>query len=179
MVLYFVTTTSYAMDYILSRETNWYSSMIGFITAIEFGASGIALCSLVLCYFADKKPLRNYIRPQHLNDLGNILLALVILWMYTSFSQLLVQWNGNFTDDIGYYVHRGMGQVPNNWRFIALSLFLGHFLLPFFLLLMKGLKRKAATFGRICGWLLVDAHRRDGLGDHPQQQPRGPRQRRR
>ena len=93
--------------------------------------------------------------PQHLNDLGNLLLALVILWMYTSFAQLLIQWNGNMKDDIGYYVHRGMGVQPNGWRFVALALFLGHFLVPFFLLLMKGLKRKAYTLGCICAWLLV------------------------
>ena len=75
--------------------------------------------------------------------------------MYTSFAQLLIQWNGNLTGDIGYYTHRGMGVVPNGWRFVALTLFLGHFLLPFFLLLMKGLKRKARTLGAICVWLLI------------------------
>ena len=155
IVLFFVTVTSYAMDYVCSRETNWYSSIIGFISAIEFGASGVALVTLTICYMAPRKPVRDYLAPQHLNDLGNILLALVILWQYTSFCQLLIQWNGNFQDDIGYYVHRGLGAVPNNWRFVALSLFLGHFLVPFFLLLMKGLKRKAVTLGYICGWLLV------------------------
>ena len=155
IVLFFVTVTSYGMDYIMSRETNWYSSIIGFISAIEFGTSGVALCTLTICYFAPRKPLRDYLAPQHLNDLGNLLLALVILWQYTSFCQFLIQWNGNLKDDIGYYVHRGLGSVPNNWRFVALSLFLGHFLVPFFLLLMKGLKRKVATLGRICGWLLA------------------------
>ena len=155
IVIFFVTVTSYAMDYIMSRETNWYSSILGFVSAIEFGASGVALCTLTLCYFARRKPLRDVLAPQHLNDLGNLLLALVILWMYTSFAQLLIQWNGNLKDDIGYYVHRGMGVQPNAWRFVALALFLGHFLIPFFLLLMKGLKRKAFTLGCICAWLLV------------------------
>ncbi len=155
IVLFFFTTTSYAMDFILSRETNWYSSIIGFITAIEFGASGMALCTLTLCYFAKRKPLADVLSPQHLNDLGNLLLACVILWMYTSFAQFLIIWNGNTVEDIGYFTHRGMGKVPNPWRFVALFLFLGHFLLPFFLLLMKGLKRKAATLGGICVWLLI------------------------
>ena len=155
VVIFFVTSTSYAMDYILSRETHWYSSMIGFITAIEFAASAMALCTLTLCYFAKRRPIRDVLAPQHLNDLGNLLLMCVILWMYCSFAQLLVIWTGNTTEDIGYYTHRGMGVVPNPWRWVALALFLGHFLLPFFLLLMKGLKRKAATLGAICVWLLI------------------------
>ena len=155
IVLFFVTITSYGMDYVLSRETNWYSSINGFVTAIECGGSGVALCTLTVCYFADKKPLRDSLSPQHLNDLGNLLLALTILWMYTNFAQFLIQWNGNLKDDIGYYVIRGMGHKPNNWRFVALLLFLGHFLVPFFLLLMKGLKRKTTTLWRICAWILI------------------------
>ncbi len=116
----------------------------------------MSLCTLTVCYFAKRKPLRDVLSPQHLNDLGNLLLALVILWMYTSFSQFLIQWNGNLKDDIGYYVHRGLNpQNPNPWRFVALSLFLGHFLVPFFLLLMKGLKRKAITLGAICVWIFI------------------------
>ena len=39
--------------------------------------------------------------------------------MYTSFAQFLIQWNGNMTSDIGYYTHRGIGQVPNPWRFVV------------------------------------------------------------
>jgi hypothetical protein len=155
MLLFFVTTTSLAFDYILSRETNWYSSIIGFIVAVGIGLTGMSFVSLSVGYFADKKPLKSALDPQHLNDLGNILLALVILWMYTSFAQFLIQWNGNMPEDTGYYVVRGMGYYPNGWRWIALLLFLCHFLVPFFLLLMKGLKRKVKTLCLICGWLLV------------------------
>ncbi len=81
----------------------------------------MSLCTLTVCYFAKRKPLRDVLSPQHLNDLGNLLLALVILWMYTSFAQFLIQWNGNLKDDIGYYIHRGMGRSPTRggsspWR---------------------------------------------------------------
>jgi hypothetical protein len=91
--------------------------------------------------------------PQHTNDLGNILLALVILWMYTSFAQFLIQWNGNMPEDIMYFTNRGLGVVRNGWQWIALLLLLGQFFGPFFLLLMKGLKRNPMTFARICGLL--------------------------
>lgn len=155
MVMFFVTTTSLAFDLILSRETNWYSSIIGFITAVSMGLSGMAFIAISVSYFSSRKPLKSVLNPQYLNDLGNILLALVVLWMYTSFAQFLIMWNGNLPEDVNYYVSRGMGVVWNGWRFVALALFLFHFLLPFFLLLMKGLKRKVKTLTRICCVILV------------------------
>jgi hypothetical protein len=149
MVLFFVTTTGYALDYISGRETNWYSSILGFITAIGIGIAGMSFMSLGVCYFADKKPLKDVLVPQHTNDLGNILLALTILWMYTTFAQFLIQWNGNIPDDITYYTHRGIGVIRNGWQWIALLLLLFHFFVPFFLLLQKPLKRNPWTFARI------------------------------
>ncbi len=155
VVLYFVTVTSYAMDFVMSRETNWYSSIIGFIMVIGQAASGMAFLALAVCYFARRRPIRDVLSPQHLNDYGNLMLALVILWAYTAFAQLLVIWSGNTREDVGYYTHRGMGIVPNPWRWVALLLLVGHFLTPFFCLLMKGLKRKVNTLAGIAAFLLV------------------------
>jgi hypothetical protein len=154
MVLFFVTTTGYAFDYILSREAMWYSSIIGFITAVSMGLSGMSFIALVMCYFADKKPFKGMLNAQHLNDYGNIMLALVILWMYTSFAQYLIQWNGNIPEDISYYTHRGLGWPRNGWSVIAIFVLIGHFFIPFFLLLQKPLKRNPVTFAKVAGWIL-------------------------
>jgi len=154
MVLFFVTTTGYALDYVQARETNWYSSIGGFIMAIQIGMIGMAFMSLVICYFANHRPIKDVLVPQHTNDLGNILLALVILFMYTNFAQFLIQWNGNEPEDYGYWVYRGLGTVYNGWRYITIFLLIFLFFVPFFLLLMKGLKRSTATFSRIAAWLL-------------------------
>jgi hypothetical protein len=151
MVMLFVTTTGYALDYVQSRETNWYSSIGGFIIAIALGQYGVSFMSLNVCYFSNKRPLKDILIPQHTNDLGNILLALVILFMYTNFAQFLIQWNGNMPEDYGYWTHRGLGTVYNGWRYVTIFLLICEFFLPFFLLLMKGLKRNPVTFARICG----------------------------
>lgn len=155
MVLFFITTTAYGLDYISGRETNWYSSILGFITAIDIGTAGVAFMSLVVCYFAYHKPMKDVLIPQHTNDLGNILLALTILWMYTTFAQFLIQWNGNMPEDVSYYTFRGIGVVRNGWQWIALILLLFNFFTPFFLLLQKPLKRNPVTFARIAALLLA------------------------
>jgi hypothetical protein len=155
VVIYFITMTSFAMDFILSRETNWYSTIIGFIVVIGQAGAGMAFMTICVCYFSKFRPIRDVLVPQHLNDYGNLLLTLIILWAYTTFAQLLVMWSGNMMDDVGYYVHRGLGVVPNPWRWVALALIVGHFFLPFFCLLMRGLKRKTLTLAGIAAWILL------------------------
>jgi hypothetical protein len=154
MVLFFVTTTGYALDYIQARETCWYSSIGGFIAAIGIGIAGMSFMSLNVCYFARIRPIKDILIPQHTNDLGNILLALVILFMYTNFAQYLIQWNGNMPEDYYYFTYRGLGTVYNGWRYITLFLLIFEFFVPFFLLLMKPLKRNTKTFAQIAGLLL-------------------------
>ena len=155
IVTYFILITSFAIDMIMSRETNWYSSILGFIVVIGQGGSGMAFMVLCVCFFAKRKPIVDVLRPQHQIDLGNLLLTLVILWTYTSFAQLLVIWQGNTREDIGYYVARGMGAHPNPWRWVALFLIIGHFFIPFFCLLMRDLKQKVSTLAAIAGFLLM------------------------
>jgi len=155
VLIYFIIITSWAMDFVLSRETNWYSTIIGFLMAIQQGATAMAVMVLAVCYFADKRPLRDVLQPQHLNDLGNLLLTLVILWTYMNVAQLLVIWQGNTIEDIGYYTHRGLGIHGSWWGFVAIALLIGHFFTPFLLLLMRGLKRKTPTLARIAILILA------------------------
>lgn len=155
VVIYFATITFFGMDFIMSRETHYYSSVYGFIIAVGQGAAGMSFLVLAVCYFANRTPIKQVLRPGHLNDLGNLLLTLVILWAYTSFAELLVIWTGNTKEDIGFFAHRGFGMAPNAWRWVALALVIGHFFAPFFLLLMKGLKRKVPTLASIAALLLA------------------------
>jgi hypothetical protein len=154
VLLYFIIITSYAMDLVLSRETNWYSAIIGFLMAIQQGATAMSVMVLAVCFFAKYRPLKDVLQPQHLNDLGNLLLTLVILYTYMNVAQLLVIWQGNTIEDIGYYTHRGLGIHGSYWGYVAIALLVGHFFMPFLLLLMKNLKRKTPTLARIAALIL-------------------------
>jgi hypothetical protein len=155
IVMYFILITSFAIDLIMSRETSWYSSILGFIVAIGQAASGMAFMVLAVSFFYNRKPIKDVLKPQHLIDLGNLLLTLVILWAYTTFAQLLVIWSGNTKEDISYYTYRGLGVEPNPWRWVALFLIVGHFFVPFFCLLMRDLKQKVPALAGIAGFLLL------------------------
>src|SRR5438309_10449886 len=84
-------------------------------------------------------------------DLGNLLLAFVMLWAYTFFSQFLFIWVENLSHEIPWYLHRTMG----GWGAIAVALLVLQFALPFLLLLPRAVKRKAAT---LCGVAVMIGH---------------------
>src|SRR5581483_1379073 len=77
-------------------------------------------------------------------DLGNLMLALVVLWAYMSFAQLLIIWMGNVATDSPWYIRRGFSgdpSAPHNWKLRALLLITGHFFVPFLILLGRVNKR--------------------------------------
>ena len=89
--------------------------------------------------------------PARLHDLGNLLLAFIMLWAYMSFSQFLIIWSGNLPEEIPWYLRRTHG----GWQWVALVLIVFHFFLPFFVLLFRESKRQpqlAAAGGRRSSW---------------------------
>jgi hypothetical protein len=150
MVLYFLTMSSAAVDWIMSLEPNWYSTIFGFILIIAQGLSATAFLTLIVALLSRDPPMDTAARPDLLHDLGNLLMMMVVLWAYLSFAQLLVIWLGNTQDEIPWYVHRSKGV----WRFITVLLVLFQFFGPFILLLMQGVKRDPRTIAWVTGGIL-------------------------
>jgi hypothetical protein len=106
---------------------------------------------LVTRRLVDREPLARVATPQSFNDLGNLLLAFVMLWAYLSFSQFLIIWSGNLPEEITWYLSRARG----GWAALAIVLIIFHFAIPFLLLLSRGLKRQAGSLSRVAGLLIV------------------------
>jgi hypothetical protein len=144
IVLYILTVTAASVDWMMSRESHWYSSIIGFVFVVGQALSGLAVALAVLRFKRRDAALEAYITPPRLNDLGNLMLALVILFAYMSFAQLLIIWMGNTANDSPWYIRRGFSgdpMAPHGWKWFALLLVTGHFFVPFFILLGRVNKR--------------------------------------
>ena len=139
LVLYGLTATFAGVDWIMSLEPHWYSTIFGLIVIGGQALSAMAFIIAVLALLAQSKPMADVLLPRHFQDLGKLLLTFVMLWAYFAFSQLLIAWSGNLPEEIPWYVHRLQG----GWRGIGLALILFHFALPFALLLSRDLKRNA------------------------------------
>lgn len=140
IVLYGFTISFAAIDWIMSLEPGWFSSIYGMVIIVAQVLVAMAFVILVARKLAEDSPIATIATPVRFNDLGNLLLAFVMLWAYFSFSQFLIIWSGNLPEEISWYVSRGRG----SWAALAIVLILFHFAVPFFLLLSRSVKRHRA-----------------------------------
>jgi hypothetical protein len=150
LVLYGLTVTFAAIDWMMSLQPKWYSTIFGMIFMVSFGLAALALAILATRFLESQKPLAQVISPDRWHDLGNLLLALVMFWAYLQFSQFLLIWSENLTEEIPWYLHRIGGGLE--WVALALILFL--FALPFILLLSRTTKRSARMLSQVAAAIL-------------------------
>lgn len=139
LVLYGLTVTFASIDWMMSLEPQWFSTMYGVLIMGGQGLSAMAFIIAVVVVLSQYKPLSEVIKPRHLHDLGKLMLAFLMLWAYFSFSQFLIIWAGNLPEEIPWYVRR----LQSPWKWVGLALVVLQFALPFVLLLSRDLKRNA------------------------------------
>ena len=145
LLAYGLTITFASFDWMMSLEPHWFSTIYGVLIMGGQGLSALAFLIAVLVWLSRRAPLDRIIVPAHFHDLGNLLLAFVMLWAYFSFSQYLIIWSGNLPAEIAWYLHR----LQTGWRFVGISLMLLHFAVPFVLLLSRKVKREAALILKV------------------------------
>jgi len=150
LVLYGLTVSFAVIDWIMSLEPKWYSTIFGMIFMISFGLTAMALAILATRCLEREKPLAQVVSPDRWHDLGNLLLALVMFWAYLNFSQFLLIWSENLAEEIPWYLHR----IGGGWEWVAMALILFQFALPFVLLLSRNTKRNSQTLAAVAAAIL-------------------------
>lgn len=151
LVLFGLTGTFAAFDWAESIEPHWHSTIYGLqmLTSQTLGAFAFVVLFAAALALAGKD--RGPIRAHHLHDFGNLLLAFVMLWAYLGFSQFIIIWWADLPEENIWYFRRGAG----GWQWVAAFLAVVHFALPFFALLMRGLKRNARALFWIAAWIFA------------------------
>ncbi len=147
LIIYGITVTYASIDWVMSLEPHWYSTIFGMIFMVTGVLGAMAMVIIVASLLAKHEPYARLVVPSQFNDLGNLLLTFVMLWAYLSFSQWLIIWSGNLRDEIPWYMTRGRGA----WEGWGLFLIIFHFAIPFLLLLQRGVKQR----GRALLWVAV------------------------
>ena len=150
-ILFLVLTITFATtDWVMSLDPHWFSTIFGLMFTAGFGLSALALTTVVLSTVGATGALAGHLAPRHFHDFGKLLLAFTMLWAYLNFSQFLIIWSGNLPEEIPWYIERMHGA----WGFVAVALIIGHFFLPFLLLLSRDLK-KSKWLPRVAIFILV------------------------
>jgi hypothetical protein len=151
MVALIFTVTFASIDWYMSLEPEWFSTIYGFIYVAAWGLSALAFVIFVMARLSREEPMRRIVAPLHFHDLGKLLLALVMLWAYFAYSQYLIIWSGNLPEEITWYTVRTRGV----WGAIIVTIGILHFAAPFLFLLSRELKRRPARLVIVAGLILV------------------------
>ena len=146
-----LTITFASVDWIMSLEPEWYSTIFGLLMATGQALSALSLAIVVLSMVTANRMMAGTLTPRHFHDLGKLLLAFVMLWAYLAFSQFLIIWSGNLPEEIPWYLKRLQGL----WGAVAMLLVIGHFALPFLLLLSRNLKRHSGLLSKVAVWVIA------------------------
>jgi len=137
ILIYALTISFAAVDWVMSLDPHWGSTIYGMIFMAGEGLSALAFSIIVLTVLTEYNPMREIIKPEQFHDIAKLMLAFVMLFAYFSFSQWLIIWAGNLPDEISWFLNR----IHGGWGVVALAIILFHFALPLALLLSRNLKR--------------------------------------
>nr|WP_319400301.1 hypothetical protein [uncultured Carboxylicivirga sp.] len=144
IVLFAITSSTSAWDWIMSVDAHWYSTLFGWYIFVSSFVSAVSVI-IILLFVLRKMGYMDHVNDEHLHDLGKYLFGFSIFWMYLWISQYLLIWYSNIPEETVYFVTR-----QNDFEMVFWGNVLVNFLTPFLLLMPRGTKRKI-------NWLLIAA----------------------
>ncbi len=152
MLLLFVCVTTFAaIDWVMSADAQYYSTVYGGILLIGAVLQTFALTNLTIILASQGDRFGGRINSKILHDLGNLMFAFTIFWTYLNAAQLIITWPANLPQEITWYLDRTAGY----WKVLAVVVTLSMFLIPFLSLLSQNRKRDPRRLIKVCIWLLV------------------------
>jgi hypothetical protein len=173
LALYVLSVSFAAIDWAMSLEPHWFSSIYGVLFMIGQVLSALAFAIVVAALLAPTPQLAELATPDHFNDLGNLLLAFVMFWAYITLSQFLIIWSANLPEEVTWYLRRNSG----GWNWVVIFVIAFQFALPLLLLFSRRAKRSVRALSRLAAaiiavhliemfWLIAPAFHAEGLAVH-------------
>jgi len=151
LVIFVLTLTFAIVDWVMSLQPHWYSTIYGVYYLACAGLSCLTFVVLMAHYLKAHSAMSEVFRPSVFHDWGKLLFAFNMLWAYFCFSQFLITWSGNLPEETSWYLQR----MHHGWGPVALIVVFGHFVIPFAFLLSRGLKRDSGRLAKIAAFLFL------------------------
>ncbi len=150
VVILFLTATLASFDWIMSLDPHWYSTIFGVYVLSGSVYGFYAVLILIALTFRKLSILENTITGEHFHDLGKWMFAHTVFWAYIAFSQYMLIWYANLPEETVFFHRRVIG----SWKVWSAVLILGHFFLPFFVLMSRASKRNLRLLQAMAMWVV-------------------------
>jgi hypothetical protein len=151
LIVFAVTFWLASFDWVMSLEPDWASTIFGIYNFAGLFSGGLALLILFVLWLRRSGPLRDFVNEEHLHDLGKLLFAFCTFWMYIWFSQYMLVWYADISEETAYYVAR----LHDAWAPLFLLNMILNWAVPFAALLPRGAKRSPRALGRVAAVVLA------------------------
>src|SRR5580704_13000961 len=151
LILYGFTISFAAIDWVMSLDPSWISTIFGLVILIGEVLSAMCFAVVVERILFNYKPMSEMLKPDFVHDHGKWMLAFLMMWAYFNFSQWLIIWAGNLPSEITFYMTR----LHGGWASIGFILVLFGFAVPFAILLSRPFKRNIRRLVWLAVWLLL------------------------
>jgi len=150
LILYAFTIGFAAIDWIMSIDPTWISTIYGLLILIGELLAAMSFAVVVERILVNYKPMSEMLRPDFVQDHGKWMLTFVMVWAYFSFSQWVIIWAGNLPEEITWYMRR----LDGGWGFVGLFLVVFQFAVPFVFLLSRPFKRDIRRLVWLAAWIM-------------------------
>jgi hypothetical protein len=151
LALYALTQSFAAFDWLMSLDPHWYSTMYGvYFFAGSFVAIFAVLAIFMIGLSRPSGVLHGIATVEHRHDLGKLLFGFTVFWAYIAFSQYFLIWYANIPEETLFYAHR----MESGWMKVSIFLMVGHFGVPFCLLMSRHMKRSRKALTALACWML-------------------------
>jgi len=147
-MLFALTMTFLAFDWVMGLEPNWYSTMFGVRVFGSSAVLGLALTLLLSLGFMRTGLVKNEINIEHIHDLGKLMFGFLVFWAYVSFSEFMLIWYAAIPEETTYFHRRW--DYPS-WQLVSIAVV--KFIMPFFLTMSRNVKRNLGVIGFAAGWI--------------------------
>lgn len=155
MPVFAVVATFIAFDFMMGTDYKWFSTMYGVYFFAGCALNSMAVLILVLTWVRSKGYLQTVTSPEHYHIMGKLMHTFVIFWAYVSFSQFMLIWYANITEETSYFLLRNSTDGSVNWNLWSTLLVFLHFALPFVVLLPHYAKKNVKIVVPICIYILL------------------------
>ncbi len=135
MVVFAVTSSTAAWDWVMSIDTHWFSTLFGWYLFSGMWVSAIITIILITLYLKRIGHME-FVNESTMHDLGKWMFAISFLWTYLYFSQFMLIWYANISEEVIYFQQRW-----ENYKGLMWTVFFINFAFPMVMLISRDSKR--------------------------------------